>query len=110
MEEKTIKKISIINLIISLIIMVAGILQIFYQGELVHFRRLRAVLGFFIILPLLFVSLVLSIFVFNHYLNKKNKKLKYFYFSIPTVIIYVYLLISFSIKLIGFFIENPNSD
>lgn len=88
-----IKRISYINIILVFIIVSLGLIQLNYEGETPYERRIRAVLGYFFIVPLLFWLFINVIIVFNFYLKSKFKKpLKYFYLNIPSIIILLYIL------------------
>ena len=78
-----IKKLVYINFASALIIIVSLILQYIYHGEYHLYRRLRAILGYFIIFPLLIISVITLIFILkNFYFKKFVKPPKLFYLSI----------------------------
>ena len=90
-----IKKYSLINLILAIIFMVAGTIQLYYQGEYYVYRRLRAIIGYFIILPILLSISIITLIVLKHYFKTNFKKpYKYIFYSIPSILILLYVAIS----------------
>lgn len=100
--EKSIKKASIINLISAALIMISGLIQLFLEGEYYLYRRMRAIIGYFIIWPSFFVTFIGTIVVLKYYVrNNFNKPLKNFFFTIPSLVLlcyFTYLIIRILIK------------
>lgn len=93
--KKNIKKVSLINLLIVIIIIAGGLIQLCFEGQYVNYRRLRAIIGYFIIIPLSLISLFLTFIIFKYYYdNKFKKRLIYLYSVIPAVILFIYLFIN----------------
>ncbi|MDR6968890.1 putative membrane protein [Flavobacterium arsenatis] len=92
--EKKIKRISIINYVFIIIIVVAGLIQLYFQGEYINYRRLRAVIGYFVIVPSVFISLLLTFSIFRYYYKNKFKKpLIYFFSAILGILLFIYLCV-----------------
>lgn len=100
--ENKIKKYSLLNLVIIIIIIGLGIIQNLYYGD-IH-RRLTAFIGYFLILPLFITSICLTIPILNYYIGKnKSKNLKYLYLTIPAILFIVYFIIVFVLIIIKSF-------
>lgn len=100
--EKSIKKISIVNYVFITIIVASGLIQLYYQGELINYRRLRAILGYFVIIPSVFISLTLTFFIIKYYYKIRFKKpLKYMFSAILGILLFIFLFV----KLIHLVIE-----
>ncbi len=95
MENKKIRIYSIINLTLAGIIVLAGIIQYNYNGLTLTQRRLRALIGYFVILPSLFISLYTLGFVIHYYYVNKSSRLLYLYRSLPALLIWIYVFIVF---------------
>lgn len=91
--EKTIKKLSYLNLFLAVMIVLLGLIQLYLEAETITYRKIRAVLGYFFIVPMVFISFVAIIYLLNCYFkNKLQFPLKYIYYNIPTIIILLYIL------------------
>ena len=92
--KNNMKKISIINFCLATLIILSGIIQLYCEGEFHVYRRVKAILGYFVILPSAFFSLILTFKVLGFYL-KKEKKDTYIplYLSIPSIILLGYFFL-----------------
>lgn len=91
--DKKIKKISYLNFYLAILIFVFALLQLYFEGESINYRRIRAVIGYFLIVPMLFTSFVILIYLSYYYLNHKFQKgLKYIFLNIPVLLILLYVL------------------
>ncbi|MBA9073165.1 Na+-driven multidrug efflux pump [Flavobacterium gossypii] len=88
--EKIIKKAARINFLSAIIIVMAGITQLSLYGEYIVYRRIKAILGYFIILPSLLVCLISIIIVLNYYFKNFKKPFKWLYLTIPSILIFGY--------------------
>ena len=85
--EKIIKKTSVFNIVTATIIIISALIQLYLGGEYINYRRIRAILGYFIIVPSLLFTTVGTIIVLRYYLlNGFKKPYKYFYEYICSVL------------------------
>ena len=88
-----IKKVALINIIATLIIIICIILQDIYQGEYHSYRRLRSILGYFGILHSFIISVITTIIIVKYYYSVRfQKPLKFLYLLLPSLIILFYFL------------------
>lgn len=91
--EKIIKRASLFNIVTAITIIVAVSVQLHLSGEYIYFRRARAILGYFIIIPSLMITLIGTIIVIKYYLsNRFNKPYKYLFLTIPSILILLYII------------------
>lgn len=85
---------SIISLIAFLIVIIGGITQLNFNHEYPEYRRLRALIGYFIILPFSFLSFVMTFLVIRFFYAIKFKKpLLHLYMTIPSLLLALYILV-----------------
>ena len=95
--ERKIKKYAILNFIGVIIIVICKLIQTYIVNEETPIdRRIGALIGGFIILPILFIISILFIIILRYYFKNRFKvSLFSLYFTIPYMILLVFIIFIF---------------
>lgn len=98
-----IKKYSLYSIIGFTILLSMNLLQLLPEETSLFVRRFKAIVGYFIFIPLLIITSYFSFIIFWDYLKNRFKQpIKYFLFIVPFLI---YLIYFFIIMIYGVFIK-----
>ncbi|RZK11110.1 MAG: hypothetical protein EOO43_19615 [Flavobacterium sp.] len=98
---------SIISLIAFLIVIIGGLIQLNFNDEYPEHRRLRAIIGYFVILPFSFLSFVMTFLVIRFFYTIRFKKpLLRLYMTIPSLLLGLYILIGLIMIVFSIFFND----
>jgi hypothetical protein len=89
--EKKIRSASITSLVSFLLILMAGFVQLYLKVEYnVIYRKVSAILGYFVIVPAFLASTIGTVLVIKYYWNNFKAPFKWLYFIIPSILTLLY--------------------